>query len=239
MEDCEVRLGLVSVVVREQREAQGKLEKTKIELEVRRSALERMKAEISLRSRRMERAKVFLEGLKAGSILSCVVSAGDETMSLVKEELQRQEGLEARRLALETEKMERLSAEISSHEDEVTSARPSLHKSSPFQVVQLEKEVEYIKVEMLRQYFLLLTFVKVSCFKESNLAQLKREQMLLRRSTMQRRVIQRWLEAVQRRRREKEEEMVRFVICRSVWVGDILSWYVIGQGKEKATATKG
>ena len=56
---------------------------------------------------------------------------------------------------------------------------------------------------------------------------------------MQRRVIQRWLEAVQRRRREKEEEMVRFVICRSVWVGDILSWYVIGQGKEKATATKG
>ena len=88
-------------------------------------------------------------------------------------------------------------------------------------MVHLEKEVEYIKVGMLRCHFSFLeaafplsTFAKVSCFKESSLAQLKREVMLLRRSTMQRRVIQRWLEAVQRRRKEKEreEEMVRFDI---------------------------
>lgn len=131
-------MGLVSVVVREQREAQGKLERTRIDLETRRSALERMKAEISLRRRRVERAKVFLEGLKAGSILSGVVEA-DETMSLVKEELRRQEVLEIKRLALETEKMERLATEISSHEDEVTSVRPSLHISSPSRWFSLRK----------------------------------------------------------------------------------------------------
>ena len=138
MEDCEVRLGLVSVVVREQREAQGKLERTRIELETRKAALERMKAEISLRRRRGERAKVFLEGLKAGSILSGVVEA-DETMSLVKEELRRQEVLEIKRLALETEKMERLAEEISSHEDEVISVLPSLHISSPSRWFSLRK----------------------------------------------------------------------------------------------------
>ena len=138
MEDCEVRLGLVSVVVREQREAQGKLERTRIELETRKAALERMKAEKSLRRRRVERAKVFLEGLKAGSILSGVVEA-DETMSLVKEELRRQEVLEIKRLALETEKMERLAEEISSHEDEVTSVCPSLHISSPSRWFSLRK----------------------------------------------------------------------------------------------------
>ena len=132
-------MGLVSVVVREQREAQGKLERTRIDLETRRSALERMKAEVSLRRRRVERAKVFLEGLKAGSILSGVVAAADETMSLVKEELRRQEVLEIKRLALETEKMERLAEEISSHEDEVTSVRPSLHKSSPSRWFSLRK----------------------------------------------------------------------------------------------------
>ena len=131
-------MGLVSVVVREQREAQGKLERTRIDLETRRSALERMKAEISLRRRRVERAKVFLEGLKAGSILSGVVEA-DETMSLVKEELRRQEVLEIKRLALETEKMERLAAEISSHEDEVISVLPSLHISSPSRWFSLRK----------------------------------------------------------------------------------------------------
>ena len=49
---------------------------------------------------------------------------------------------------------------------------------------------------------------------------MKREVMLLRRSTMQRRVIQRWLEAVQRRRKEKkkEEELVRFdIVNQCVW----------------------
>ena len=86
----------------------------------------------------MERAKVFLEGLKAGSILSGVVEA-DETMSLVKEELRRQEVLEIKRLALETEKMERLAAEISSHEDEVISVLPSLHISSPSRWFSLRK----------------------------------------------------------------------------------------------------
>ena len=122
MEDCEMRLGLVSVVVSEQKEAQGTLERRRIELETRRVALEGMKAEIHLGGKRVERAKDFLEGLKAGKILSGVVSAEDETMSLVKEELQKQEELERKRLALETEKMERLAEDILSHEDEVNSA---------------------------------------------------------------------------------------------------------------------
>ena len=114
-----MRLGLVSVVVTEQKEAQGRLERRRIELETRRVALERMKAEIRLGGRRVERVKDFLEGLKAGKILSGVASAEDETMSLVREELQKQEELETKRLALETEKMERLAEEILSHEDEV------------------------------------------------------------------------------------------------------------------------
>ena len=109
----------------------------------------------------------------------------------------------------------------------------------PVQVVQLEKEVEYIKVGMLLCHFSfldaafpLLTFAKVSCFKDSSLAQLKRELMLLRRSTMQRRVVQRWLEAVQRRRREKEkeEEMVRFDIVNQYFK---LSFHFCVLGKER------
>ena len=120
MEDCEVRLGLISVVVREQREALGKLKRRKIQLETKREALVKMKEEMTLRGRRVEKAKAFLEGLKAdGRILSGVVSADDETMSLVKEELRRQEDLETKRLALETEKMERLVVDISNHKDEV------------------------------------------------------------------------------------------------------------------------
>ena len=124
-------MGLVSVVVGEQREALGKLERTKIQLERRREALERMKEEIRLRGGRVKRTKAFLEGLKAGSILSGVVSAEDETMSLVKEELRRQEDLEIKRLALETEKMETLAEEISSHEDEVTTATGPKLASGP------------------------------------------------------------------------------------------------------------
>ena len=155
MEDCEVRLGLISVVVIEQREALGKLERTRIKLETKREALERMKEEMTLRGTRVERAKAFLEGLKVdGSILSGAVSAEDETMSLVQEELQRQEDLENKRLASETEKMERLAVDISSHEDEVNAGESlPLHKFFSFQVVQLEKVVEYIEVGRM-QFFL-------------------------------------------------------------------------------------
>ena len=123
MEDCEVRLGLISMVVIEQRETQGKLQRTRIQLEKKREALEKMNEEMTLRGKRVERAKAFLEGLKVdGSILSGVLLAQDETMSLVKEELQRQEDLETKRLALETEKMGRLAQDIFNHENEVTTA---------------------------------------------------------------------------------------------------------------------
>ena len=131
MEDCEVRLGLVSLVVGEQREARGKLERRRIELERKKEALERMKEEVGLRGRRVERAKAFLEGLKSGSILSGVISAEDETMSLVKEELRRQEDLEIKRHVLETEKMERLAEDISSHEDQVTITNGPTRGSDP------------------------------------------------------------------------------------------------------------
>ena len=104
-------------------------------------------------------------------------------------------------------------------------------------MVQLEKEVEYNEVGMIQCNFsslflfpLFSTFVKVSCFKESSLVQLKRELVLLRSSTMQRRVIHRWLQAVQTRRKEREKEMVRQYISLST---------VKGEGEENATGAKG
>ena len=154
MENCEIRLGLISAVVREQRETRGKLARLRIQLESKREALERLKEEKALRVKKVERAKAFLEGLKTTSVFSDgVESTKDETMSLVREELRRQEDLEIKRLSLETEGTERLVGDISKHEEEVA----SLASKYPFlfQVALLEKEVEYIEVWLiyLRLFF--------------------------------------------------------------------------------------
>ena len=122
MENCEIRLGLILAVVREQKETRGKLARLRIQLESKREALERLKEEKALRVKKVERAKAFLEGLKTTSVFSDgVESTKDETMSLVREELRRQEDLERKRLSLETEGTERLVGDISKHEEEVAS----------------------------------------------------------------------------------------------------------------------
>ena len=122
MENCEIRLGLISAVFREQKETRGKLERLRIQLESKREALERLKEEKDLRVKKVERAKAFLEGLKTTSVFSNgVESTKDETMSLVREELRRQEDLEIKRLSLETEGTERMVGDISKHEEEVAS----------------------------------------------------------------------------------------------------------------------
>ena len=61
MENCEIRLGLISAVVREQKETRGKLERLRIQLESKREALERPK-----KARRRKICRIELERVCLG-----------------------------------------------------------------------------------------------------------------------------------------------------------------------------